>query len=180
MGTDRKQEYHSENRDPVLMEIIQDWMREEETSSYALYDCIAPLMQREFPREKFEALLLRFSGMDIASAWLDDCQSIWEGDHIAEVRKKACHKCGGDGWIPEYAPNKPPGPSKRRPCPQCDGTGEERRSGDERRRNTPRTFNGGRRNYDYEGVALFVDVAGKGYEEQHHYDRRTLSDRRES
>ena len=43
----------------------------------ALYARIAPL--REFPRKEFEALLLRFNGMDIASAWLDDCERIWEG-----------------------------------------------------------------------------------------------------
>ncbi len=52
-----------------------------------LYARIAPL--REFPEEEFHALLLRFNGMDTASAWLDDCKRLWEGtdcDYTGERR----------------------------------------------------------------------------------------------
>ena len=49
-----------------------------------IYARIAPL--REFPEEEFHALLLRFNGMDTASAWLDDCKRLWEGTD-----------CGGKG-----------------------------------------------------------------------------------
>lgn len=121
--------------------------------------------------------------------------------------KGTCQKCGGKRRVPIPRKSLEQENKYWGDCPACGGTGEcqhenryphfrnhyrgpkfywcddckqaimTERSGEERRV-FKETFNGGRRNYDYEGVALFVDVVGKGYVEQQHYDRRTLKDRR--
>jgi len=135
--------------------------------AFDLYDRLALL--REFPEEKFRETCASVMGRDAWESIRPYFKRLWEGDHIVKVNKKICQKCGGSKYF--YDGRGFP------KCPQCGGTGEERRSGEERRV-FKETFNGGRRNYDYEGVALFVDIAGKGYEEQYHYDRRTLSKRR--
>ncbi len=94
MEVSAKQKYHSENRDPVLMKIIQDWMREEKTSSYALHDRIVSLVKGEFPEEEIKGLLAdtNVCGRD-AHVWMTEglmgrFKRLWEGDHIAVVREK--------------------------------------------------------------------------------------------
>lgn len=65
------------------IEIIEDWFDMATIASMPpaedLYNRLFPLMRLEFPRKEFEKLLMRFNGMDTASAWLDDCEALWVG-----------------------------------------------------------------------------------------------------
>ncbi len=124
----------------------------------------------DFPAEKFEALL---ADKDVWSnrGLMMQFRLIWEGrNHIAEVRKKGtCQTCGGSGSPVTVIINSDKPARELCPCPDCDGTGEERRSGEERREGKRRDRISDRRRFGLPGVETYGN---------RRTDRRILEDRR--
>ncbi|KKK83910.1 hypothetical protein LCGC14_2788640, partial [marine sediment metagenome] len=77
---------------------------------------------REFPDEALKNLLDLIPGKETLF-WKIKC--LLEGpDHIAEVRKKVCQTCGGSGERRTGMATYPQSPGN---CPDCKGTGEEKK-----------------------------------------------------
>lgn len=76
---------------------------------------------REFPAERFRELRLDGHLWSI-EGWMRRARAIWEGDHIAGVRKKVCQTCGEEKRIVRDVEGFPES-AKVIDCPDCGGIG---------------------------------------------------------
>ncbi len=105
--------------------------------SEALYDRLVPLMQGEFP-EKEIGLIISEYGRKVANDPDSEYVQLPSSDEfIVKIKcliqgqsKGTCKTCGGSGKGGDMSM---PRPEDAIVCPQCKGTGKERRSGCERR-----------------------------------------------
>ncbi len=90
---------------------------------------------RDFPYRRIKVVLAKLlpdGESPLYQECLDDLKSLWEGQEAKTGdAENTCKRCGGFERIGEM---ELPRPEDLNICPQCDGSGEERRSGTERRR----------------------------------------------